>query len=365
MNESGDPKPPKPLPRLRFGRRAAQADAAEAAPEAGRQAKAEADAAKPEKPEKKAKPHVEMEPIDPKVYGETRTDRITSAMMSGVFGVCLAIGWLAVMILTQQSFATGKEPKKVEIIEVEGGGGGTPDGELGATEAVNISGADAAAVASNNMEDASAFEEPSIEQTSSAVIDALADVPADEIADVDIADALPNAGLVASGKRASKLGTGRPYGFGPGPGGGVPREQRWSLVWPPNQTIQDYALALDVMGVELATPSSGGTLDYVKNFLGTPTRRTGLVAADKRLYFLWQGAGRKSTDVQLLQNAGIQVGNKPIFQFIPEATEEKIVQAEVQFQNKQPVEIRKTRFQIIPKSRTDFDVKVISQELMY
>ncbi len=151
------------------------------------------------------------------------------------------------------------------------------------------------------------------------MIDALSEVPPDEMVSMDIAEALPNAQMVATGQKASKIGTGKAFGFGPGPGGGVPREMRWSIVFTPGQTTDEYARQLDFLGVELASPMSGTTLDYASKFSsGAPQRRVGLVAADKRLYFLWQGAGRKAADVELLQRAGIDVGNKAIFQFYPQ-----------------------------------------------
>jgi hypothetical protein len=296
----------------------------------------------------------------PRVLGESKFDVVSSALMSFVIGTSFGVGWLGIMYLTMQAYANADRlPQRVEVIEVFGGGGGTLDGTPGAVEAMNVSGADASDMASNNMEDASDFEPPQVEVTSSAVIDALSEVPP-EFA-IDMADALPNANLVAMGKKASRIGTGKAYGTGTGPGGGIPREQRWTIVFSAGQSAQEYARQLDFLGIELATPVSAGSLEYASNFSGTPTRRIGLAAADKRLFFLWQGAGRKSSDVALLQSAGINVGNKPIFQFYPPQVEDQLSQMEVKHAGRQPAEIRATRFQVVPSGR-GYAVKVLSQE---
>ncbi len=305
-------------------------------------------------------PDSEPKEIEPKVQGESKLDRVSSFLMSVVIGAAMAVGWLAIIYVTQKAFAA-KIPARLEIVEVYGGGGGSPDGTPGATEEVNVPGAEASPFASNNMEDASEFEEPAVEQTSSAMIDALAEPPP-EMAQIDIAEALPNAGPVASGKRSSKIGTGgRAYGFGPGDGG-VAREQRWVIVFNPGQTADEYARQLDYLGVELAVPSGAANLEYASNFSSaTPTKRIGLAKADQRLYFLWQGAGRKSSDVSLLQKAGIQVGNKAIFQFYPKAVEDILAQLEVQYKGRQPAEIRNTRFSVVSNGN-GYAFKVLSQE---
>ena len=176
------------------------------------------------------KPVSDEEAPPPKVLGESKFDVVSSALMSFVIGTGFGVGWLFVMYLTMLAYAKADRiPQRVEVIEVFGGGGGTLDGTPGAVEEMNVAGADAADMASNNMEDASNFEPPQVEVTSSAVIDALSDIPPD-IA-IDMADALPNADLVAMGKKASRVGTGKAYGTGNGPGGGIPREQRWTIVF--------------------------------------------------------------------------------------------------------------------------------------
>src|SRR5260370_345022 len=62
-------------------------------------------------------------------------------------------------------------------------------------------------------------------------------------------------GPVAGGRRSSKIGTGGPgLGFGRGDGG-IPPEQRWSIIYNTGQSPEDYARQLDALGVELAVVS--------------------------------------------------------------------------------------------------------------
>ena len=179
--------------------------------------------------------------------------------------------------------------------------------------------AEAAAFASNNELSASDFEEPSVQQTPSAMLEAMAQQDF-----ADLAEEMDRGGAVASGVRASKLGTGAAaYGFGEGDGG-VPREQRWSVLYNPGQTIEEYARQLDYFGVEMATIKDG-RMHYAVNFSKSlPDTRSAARGNDDRLYFLWQGGGRRESDIQLLQKAGIEVGPRdPIFQFYPEAAENR------------------------------------------
>jgi hypothetical protein len=175
---------------------------------------------------------------------------------------------------------------------------------------------------------------------------------------------MPRGGAVASGRRASKLGTGGP-GLGLGPGdGGVSREQRWSIVYNPGQTLDEYARQLDSLGVEFAVISGENQLTYVSNFSSpTPTKRYGTGQGDDRLYFIWQGRGRKASDVALLKKAGIDVGDGVVIQFYPKQVEATLAQLEVRYRGKQPSEIRVTRFSVVPREGS-YGLEVLAQEML-
>jgi hypothetical protein len=243
-----------------------------------------------------------------------------------------------------------------------GGGGGSPEGTPGSTEKIDIAGADAAAMASNNEEPAGDFEEPALQQTPGAMLDTVAET-GQSLAEVDLGAVMPSGGPIASGRRASKIGTGGPgLGFGPGDGG-VPPEQRWSIVFNPGQTIEEYARQLDALGVELAVVI-GDQLLYLSHVSSpTPTKRQGSGRGDHRLYFLWQRSGRKASDLALFQKAGVEVGDAPVFQFYPAEAERRLAEKEVRYKGRQPGEIRVTRFTVVA-SGNSYDFQVVAQEAL-
>src|SRR5829696_1742643 len=95
---------------------------------------------------------------EPVVRGESRYDRVTSFLMAVVVGALLIVGWLALVYATNQAYAS-RVTAPLEIVDVFGGGGGSPDGTPGSTEKVDVAGADVAPQASNNEEAAGDFEE--------------------------------------------------------------------------------------------------------------------------------------------------------------------------------------------------------------
>lgn len=304
-------------------------------------------------------PYVAPTVFEPKVRGESLYDQVTSGLIASVTGAFLVFAWLSIIWYTQQAYASRVGPQ-LEIIEVFGGGGGSPDGTAGSTEAVEMPGADAADQASNNDVEAADFEEPSVMATPDVTIDEVAADTADAMDEGIDFDAPTSGGATASGRRASKLGTGGP-GLGNGPGdGGVRREDRWSVVYPSGQTIEEYARQLDSLHVELGT-TAGNVLQIASNFSGSPSKRTVSPAGEKRLYFLWQGGSRKGNDIELLKKAGINVGEAPVFQFYPKDVEDVLAQLEVRYRGRQPIEIRSTKFAVVP-SGGKYGFKVLSQE---
>lgn len=311
-----------------------------------------------------AQPGAPAKPVriyEAKVRGESQYDRVTSMLMAVVIGAALVVGWQSIIYWTNQAYAA-RVTAPLQIVEVYGGGGGSPEGTPGSTEEINVAGADVADRASNNEEEASDFEEPNVQETPAVMLDAAAEA-GENMAEVDVGAVMPSGGPVASGKRASKLGTGGPgLGFGPGDGG-VRREERWSIIYNPGQTLEEYSRQLDALGVELGT-IVGNQMVYASSFSGaTPRRRTGSGQNEKRLYFVWQGGARKASDVTLLKKAGVDVGEGAIFQFYPPNVENVLSQLEVRYRGKQPSEIRKTRFSVVPQGNT-YGFVVLSQETL-
>lgn len=297
----------------------------------------------------------------PRVLGESIYDRVSSFLMAVVLGALMVVGLLGLIYVTNQAYAS-RVTAPLQIVEVSGGGG-SPEGTPGSTEKIDVPGADPAAFASNNEEEAGDFEEPSVQAAPGAMLDAVADARSG-LAEVDLGPVMSSGGPVASGRRASKLGTGGPgLGFGPGDGG-VAREQRWSIVYNIEQTPEEYARQLDALGVELAVVEGPDQLLYLSNLSSAePTKRYGSGRSEDRLYFLWQGRGRKASDLALLRKAGIEVGEGVVLQFYPKGVEDQLAQLEFRYRGRQPGEIRVTRFSVVPRDN-GYAFQVIAQETL-
>lgn len=295
----------------------------------------------------------------PVVRVESAHDRATSFLLAVVLGAGLVAGWLSVIAATTSAYQARTTPP-VRVVEVAGGGGGTPEGKVGSVEEVNIAGGAAADKASNNEEDATEFEAPSVEARPAAMLDAVVDA-GENLAEVDLSAVSPTGGKLASGRKRSKVGDGGPgFGFGPGDGG-ILREDRWSVLFKPGATPDEYARQLDFFRIELAIIEENH-LVYVSNFSApTPTKRLGTGISDNRLYFIWRGLGRKEGDLALLAKAGLNVGEAVIFLFWPEAAEQALAQLEVKYKGRQPAEIRSTRFGVVGDGGA-YQFEVLSQE---
>lgn len=293
------------------------------------------------------------------IRGETPYDRTVSGLVASILGAASVVAWLGVQFMTMHAFNLPTSAP-LEIIEVSGGGGGSPDGTPGESETIEVPGAAYGPAASNSESNAAEFEEPSVAMTPDQVFDGLAG-EGDAVLTMDMGPAVSSGGAVATGRRASQKGTGRPgYGFGPGTGG-VPREQRWNIVYDAGQTVEDYARALDAMGVEVAV-ARGNELTYARSLsAGRPVIRNGTPETEKRLYFVWIGSGRKGIDQQLFRNAGIDPGQGAIFHFYPKEVADRLAQLEVAYARRQPGQIKRTRFRVA-RNGDRFDLSVASQE---
>ena len=75
--------------------------------------------------------------IAARIHGESGYDRVTSLLMAVIISAAIVVGWLGLIYLTNRSYARSV-PAAIEIIEVIGGGGGSPEGVEGETEQVDV-----------------------------------------------------------------------------------------------------------------------------------------------------------------------------------------------------------------------------------
>ncbi len=192
-------------------------------------------------------------------------------------------------------------------------------------------------------EEVEAISEPTMQDTITAVTDAVSSVAA-SVSTID-----SDSTMTTQGKGG--LGDSRP----PGPEGEgddiVPRSLRWQLNFSANN-ITTYAQQLDFYRIELA--AVGGTeiqgVDYASGLSGTPKVRRGKSESEKRLYFMWTtDSPLKRFDGQLLQKAGIPTNGRQLIKFLEPDVENMIANVELDYAKKNGhqsvTEIAKTVFE--------------------
>lgn len=284
----------------------------------------------------------------PPVIGTTRYDLVTSALMAGVAGLALAVAILLAWWLSIRPTAP-EAMMPVEMVELSGG---SPDGEENSTPDLET---DAAPTDDPSLAEIVAENNEVVEQIENIV--EMADQASEQAARQFEPD------LVSAGKPGSATGTGRrALGMGPG-NGGFPREQRWFIRFGEDGSLDEYAEQLDFFGIELGLLRPTGDLLYLSQLSAArPTVRTASSGkGEKRLYFTWQGGGRKAGDIRLFKKAGIDVGGGLLFHFYPKPTETLLATAERVYRNRPVAQIRRTYFVVRPGRKEKFEFAVSMQ----
>lgn len=282
-------------------------------------------------------------PVRRPVMRTTRYEQVSSWLMTllgmlAVVVVLLSIAWF----VTRAPRAS--LPVAVELVEFSGG---SEEGAIDETLRVDSPLDERADASPAEFESA----EREFEETLETVLE-LADTAVNQT-DVQLETGLRNAGTAGSAS-----GTGRrPLGSGPG-AGGFPREQRWFVRFSESAGIDEYARQLDFFGIELGAVVNN-KLVYISNLAAARPKLAEKTsgAEEKRLYFTWQGGGRRQADLQLFGKAQINVGAGVVFHFYPKETEEQLAQLEFAFRKRKASEIRRTYFDVVSeKSSYRFEV---------
>lgn len=186
--------------------------------------------------------------------------------------------------------------------------------------------------------------EPTMEETLTAVTDAVSTVAAS----IDSVDSDATATTQGSGKGDSRQAG--PEGEGDDI---VPRFERWKLKFAAKNLVA-YASQLDFYKIELA--AIGGQIqgvDYASRLASAPQTRRGESATEKRLYFMWTVAGPlMQYDRQLLQKAGIPLAGRQMLKFVPPELENQLAAKELEYAREQGhqsvTEIAQTVFESQP-----------------
>ena len=281
--------------------------------------------------------------------GVTGYDRASAGVIAIVLALIVIVAFLFVQWLSQHEFEANTLPP-LETVVI---GGGDPDGNPDDSPLLES--------LAEQVPDPSLEELREDETTVEELLETVVDV-SDRAANPAPSAATGEAG----GTPGSAAGTGgRPLGFGPGDGG-VAAEQRWFVSFADRGSLDEYAKQLDFFGIELGVLDVGdGSLTFVRDFSAaapTVTRKTS-GADDGRLYFLWQGGGRKAADEKLLGKAGVAAAEKPVLHFYPQQTEQRLLRLEKGYADREFQDIRRTYFEVVDAGN-GYDFKVTQQSYL-
>jgi hypothetical protein len=263
----------------------------------------------------------------------TGYDRAAALVLAAVLATAVTVGMLVAVWSAQHEWRSDD----VVPLELVATSGGVEDGSETETLDLKTPFEETADPSLAEIRDDQTQIEPMLE----SVVD-LADRASDMAREQFQSDA------VNAGTPGSRSGTGRAaLGVGTG-NGGLPREQRWFVRFSDGGTNYQYARELDSFGIELGALLPGGTLAYISNLSADhPTvRRTDSGKDETRLYFTWQGGGRRTADIELFRKAGIDVGTAPIFHFYPKPTEDRLARLELDYAHRQSRDIRRTYYAV-------------------
>lgn len=267
-------------------------------------------------------------------------DTVASLILSllvilGISATCLLVIWLSSRIFARQTAVP------VVIADVGDGEGDDVSGgnELDEPELEELT---------QEVE----LPEPQVVDTLALITEAVLDTQS-ELADPTVNEALKNSGRRGRGTGRGGSGNGEP---------GIPREQRWEILFQEGNTLDLYAAQLDFFKIELGALGAGKQIFYAWNFLqGKPSTRTGAGEKEERLYMSWRQGGLKQADRDLMSRSGLKDTNRLIVQFYPPDLENQLAFLEQQFRGLKASQIRKTRFGVRQAGR-GFEFFVMDQQ---
>lgn len=281
-------------------------------------------------------PYSKREQRQGPVLRVTRYDRASAFVIAAVLGLLLTLGLLLAAWAAQHEWRDDSTIP-LELIDV---GGGVEDGSESETLELETP--------FEEMPDPSLAEIRDDQTQVEPMLDSVLDLAnqATDMAQQQIATEMAN-----TGRPGSRSGTGNAaLGMGSGERG-LPREQRWFVRFDEGGTSQSYARQLDAFGIELGALLPSGELVYLSNMSSKSpnVRRVDSGAGEDRLYFTWQGGGRRGADLEIFRQASVDIGSAPMFHFYPKETENQLAQLEAKYRGRPAQDIRRTYFSVAPK----------------
>ena len=144
----------------------------------------------------------------------------------------------------------------------------------------------------------------------------------------------------------------------------IPRHERWSIQFPPGNTIESYTRQLDYFKIEIGLIGGSDQIEYLVNLADpVPTVRKAPASAEKRLYLIWQRGSMREADEQLCSRARVPTAGKIVAHFCPEQIETDLAQLEDAFARQNGGKrVRKTIFGIKANDFGGFQFYVLDQK---
>jgi hypothetical protein len=138
----------------------------------------------------------------------------------------------------------------------------------------------------------------------------------------------------------------------------------WEIFFDDDVLGEEYARQIDYFKIEIAAVSKKGRIDYISQVTKPkPERRVGHKATDYRFNTTWKAGRLHAADRKLLAKAGISTEGKELVHYFPSEVQSQLSKLELAYAQRQPSEIKRTRFQIRPKSKeAGYEFIVIEQD---
>lgn len=278
-------------------------------------------------------------------------DKVSSWIVSLLIVAGVTVGSLFIIFITRK-FIVGEFAVPVTPVSTGGGGTGGVGGAPGDGE-----------IETPGAEDATAFDEPQIQDTLTALASAVSNrtaILADETIDIGMDPSQgqgDNRTPGFGGGRGGGAGGGIGSGFGPGRGGAS--EPRREIRFEP-ATLLEYAQWLDFFKIELGVLGQDNQVYYAYNLSqAKPAVRVGDPAKEQRLFMNPTDSQFAALDRQLVVKAGIGDKGRIILQFYPPEAQAILFNLEQKHAGaRKPETIRGTVFRVTHTgNRFEFSVE--------
>lgn len=256
----------------------------------------------------------------------TLYERVSSLLLSLLVFTSIVVGFLGALWLTNRIWGGAPPVRPVVLVEMPGG---DLEGDVNAEEDVI-----------DPAVQPELIETETVELVVENVVDVLSTQPV--VADPD---AFQDPLATAEGPVGR-----RKFGNGPGTGG-LPREERWLITYPPGQSLQEYAKLLDSFGIELGVIADGKLYVLSNLSASRPTVRAVSPEEEKRLYLTWRAGDRMKADLELARKGGIK-NPVAVIQLIPPELEQKLAELERAYKGLSPDRIISTQFKLRKRGNT-------------